>query len=170
MFCGNQSASTKLKMARRRILLLGDETLRKKSKPVEVFDDNLKTLVKDMFETMYKAEGAGLAAVQVGLLKRLFVVNVGGGELVFVNPEILETQGKQKSKVEACLSIPGKWGEVERPNKVRIKYQDENGNFHEETFVGYACKAVCHEYDHLDGILYIDKATKMHDNNEGESN
>ena len=150
-------------MARRNILKIGDETLRKKSKPVEVFDDRLKELVDDMFETMHKAPGAGLAAVQVGVLKRVFVVNTGKGDMLFINPEIIETSGKNKIKYEACLSVPGKYGVVDRPNKVKIKYQDINGNVEEKTYSGYTCLAICHEYDHLDGILYSDKATAMYE-------
>ena len=150
-------------MARRNILKIGDETLRKKSKPVEVFDDRLKELVDDMFETMHKASGAGLAAVQVGVLKRVFVVNTGKGDMLFINPEIIETSGKNKIKYEACLSVPGKYGVVDRPNKVKIKYQDINGNVEEKTYSGYTCLAICHEYDHLDGILYSDKATAMYE-------
>ena len=153
-------------MARRQILKIGDETLKKKSKTVEVFDDRLKMLVDDMFETMHKAPGAGLAAVQVGVLKRVFVVDTGKGDMLFINPEIIETSGKNKIKYEACLSIPGKYGEVDRPNKVKIRYQDLKGEWHENTYSGYTCLAICHEYDHLDGILYADKAIKMYDNEE----
>lgn len=149
-------------MAIRQILKIGDETLKKKSKPVEVFDDRLKMLVDDMFETMHKAPGAGLAAVQVGVLKRVFVVNTGKGDMIFINPEIIETSGKNKIKYEACLSIPGKYGEVDRPNKVKIRYQDLKGEWHEKTYDGYTCLAICHEYDHLDGVLYADKAIKMY--------
>lgn len=153
-------------MATRKILKIGDETLKKKSKPVEVFDKRLQELIDDMLETMHKAPGAGLAAVQVGVLKRVFVVNTGRGDMIFVNPEILETRGKNKIKYEACLSVPGKFGEVDRPNKVRIKFQDREGNWQEKTYDGYTCLAICHEYDHLDGMLYCDKAIKMY--NEGE--
>lgn len=153
-------------MARRQILKIGDETLKKKSKVVEVFDDRLKLLVDDMFETMHKAPGAGLAAVQVGVLKRVFVVDTGKGDMLFINPEIIESSGKNKIKYEACLSVPGKYGEVDRPEKVKVKFQDLEGKWHEKTYSGYTCLAICHEYDHLDGILYCDKATKMY--NDGE--
>ena len=153
-------------MAIRQILKIGDDTLRKKSKPVEVFDDRLKQLADDMFETMHKAPGAGLAAVQVGVLKRMFVVNTGRGDMLFINPEILETRGKNKIKYEACLSVPGKFGEVDRPNKVRIRYQNLNGEWFEKTYDGYTCLAICHEYDHLEGVLYSDKAIRMHNNDE----
>ena len=144
-------------MALRNIRLEGDEVLRKKCKKVSEIDDRLKVLIKDMLDTMYDADGVGLAAPQVGILKRLFVIDVydGYGPRVFINPEILETSGSQVGE-EGCLSLPGRSEEVERPNYVKVKATNEKG----EEFVLEAeellARAVCHENDHLDGKLYID--------------
>ena len=114
-------------MAIRNIVKEGDELLRKKSKPVVDFDKNLHTLLDDMVETMHKAEGAGLAAVQVGVLKRVFVMDTGNGLKECINPVILKQEGVNKVKVEGCLSVPGKCGYVERPEKVWVEYFDRNG-------------------------------------------
>ena len=144
-------------MALRNIRLEGDDILRKKCKKVSEIDDKLKTLIKDMIDTMYDADGVGLAAPQVGILKRLFVIDVydGYGPRVFINPEILETDGSQTGE-EGCLSLPGRSEEVERPNYVKVKATNEKG----EEFILEAeellARAVCHENDHLDGKLYID--------------
>lgn len=144
-------------MALREIRLEGDEILRKHCKVVDKIDDKLLTLIKDMLDTMYDADGVGLAAPQVGLLKRLFVIDVYDdyGPRVFINPEILETKGSQIGE-EGCLSIPGKAFEVDRPYYVKVKATNEKG----EEFVLEAedllARAICHENDHLDGILYID--------------
>jgi peptide deformylase len=144
-------------MALRTIRKYGDELLRKKSRTVDEVTDRIKVLIKDMIETMYDAQGAGLAAPQVGILKRIFVVDIldGKGARVFINPEFIEKEGSQKD-VEGCLSVPGRQGEVDRPNKVKIKALNENG----EEFVleaeGYLARAICHEYDHLEGILFVD--------------
>lgn len=154
-------------MAIRKIIHEGDELLRKKSKPITVFDNNLKELVKDMEETLDKANGAGLAAVQVGLLKRLFIILHKNKKLTVINPEIISSSGTNKYQIEGCLSVPGKNGLVDRPHEVIAKFQDVNGNYVEKRFTGFTAKAFCHEYDHLDGILYIDKAFKMFkDDNE----
>ena len=150
-------------MATRKILLDGDELLRKKSKPILVFDNNLKELLKDMEETMNKNDGAGLAAPQVGILKRCFVMlNKNHKPEWVINPEIISSSGKNKYTLEGCLSLPNICGEVERPNEVNVKYQDINGKIIEKTFTAFQAKTFCHELDHLDGILYKDKAFKMY--------
>jgi len=150
-------------MATRKILLDGDELLRKKSKPVLVFDNNLKELLKDMEETMIKNDGAGLAAPQVGILKRCFVMLDKNHKPVYIiNPEIISSSGKNKYLLEGCLSLPEICGEVERPNEVNVVYQDVNGNKQEKTFTAFQAKTFCHENDHLDGILYKDRAIKMY--------
>ena len=149
-------------MAIRNIVKEGDELLRKKSKPVVDFDKNLHTLLDDMVETMHKAEGAGLAAVQVGVLKRVFVMHARKDVIrECINPKILKEEGENKIKVEGCLSVPGKCGYVERPDKVWVEYYDRNGQKQSKKLTGFEAKCFCHESDHLDGILYIDKATKM---------
>lgn len=148
-------------MAIRLIVKEGDETLRKISKPVVDFDDRLKILLDDMKDTMYKNEGAGLSAVQVGVLKRVFIMDVGNGVRECINPVLLKQEGVNKTKIEGCLSVPGKCGYVERPNTVWVEYQDRNGKKQSKKIVGFEAKCFCHELDHLDGILYIDKATKM---------
>ena len=148
-------------MAIRKVLIEGDETLRKKSKPVIDFDARLHELLDDMLDTMKKQEGAGLAGVQVGVLKRLFIMDTGNGLRECINPVLIKSDGVNKVKVEGCLSVPGKCGYVERPDKVWVEYQDRNGKKVSKKFTGFEAKCFCHEYDHLDGILYIDKATKM---------
>ena len=148
-------------MAIRNIVKEGDELLRKKSKPVVDFDKNIHMLLDDMVETMHKAEGAGLAAVQVGVLKRVFVMHAGKEIRECINPKIIKEEGENKIKVEGCLSVPGKCGTVDRPEKVWVEYQDRNGNKVNKKFTGFEAKCFCHESDHLDGILYIDRATKM---------
>lgn len=148
-------------MAIRKILYENDPILRKKSKPVMVFDKNLKDLFVDMEETLEKAEGAGLSAVQVGILKRMFIIYDKDKTLYVVNPTILSQSGTNKITQEGCLSVPGKWGDVNRPNKIQVTYQDQNGNQVNKELVGFSAKAFCHEYDHLDGILFIDKATNL---------
>ena len=149
-------------MAIRNIVKEGDELLRKKSKPVVDFDKNLADLIEDMVQTMHKHEGAGLAAVQVGVLKRVFVMHADPKVIrECINPVILKQEGINKVKIEGCLSVPGKCGLVERPDKVWVEYQDRHGNKISKKFTGFEAKCFCHEYDHLDGILYTDRATKM---------
>lgn len=151
-------------MATRKVLHDEDPILRKKSKEVTAFDDNLKALFDDMHETVRREDGAGLSAVQVGVLKRAFVVLANKKEFVnVVNPTIISSSGSCKTKIEGCLSVPDRCGLVERPSLVVAKYQDLNGNWIERTFEGFYAKAFCHEYDHLDGILYTDRAYKMFD-------
>lgn len=143
-------------MAIRKIVEIGDEKLRKHCKPVEKFDLRLRILLKDMADTMYKAEGVGLAAPQVGILRRAVVVDVGDGLIELVNPEIIHTEGEQTG-AEGCLSVPGRSGVVTRPNIVTVRAQNRNGEFFEATAEGFLARAFCHEIDHLDGVLYVDK-------------
>lgn len=144
-------------MAIRKIIELGaDDVLRKRCRVVERFDDRLGTLLDDMAETMYASDGAGLAAPQVGLLKRCVVIDVGEGLIEFVNPEIVATEGEM-TVIEGCLSVPGRSGRVVRPEKVTVKAQDRHGNPIEMTGEGFLAMAMCHEIDHLDGVLYVDK-------------
>jgi len=147
-------------LALRNIREFGDEVLRKKSKKVEVFDKRLHTLIEDMLETMMEAKGVGLAAPQIGILKRVVVIDVGDGPIELVNPEIIESEG-EITKPEACLSIPGVVGEVPRPRKVKVKAQDKWGKPFEIGGEDLLARAFCHEIDHLDGILFVDKVTKF---------
>ena len=145
-------------MGIRKIVKIGDETLRKVCRKQEKFDLRLAILLKDMAETMYKAEGVGLAAPQVGILRRVVVVDVTedhSGLREMVNPEILERSGSQTGR-EGCLSVPERQGVVTRPMKVRVRYQDRHGKPAELEAEGLEARAVCHELDHLDGILYVD--------------
>lgn len=146
-------------MALRNIRTDDDEILRKKSKVVEEVNDRIKTLVKDMIETMYDANGVGLAAPQVGILKRVAVVDVGEGVHVFINPEILSREGNCVD-LEGCLSLPGKQGNVERPSKIQVKALNENGVEFILDAEDFFARAICHEVDHLDGVLFIDKLVK----------
>ena len=143
-------------MAYRKIVEIGDDKLRKVCKPVEKFDKRLRDLLDDMADTMYKAEGVGLAGPQVGILRRLAVIDVGDGLFKMVNPVIVESEGEQTG-LEGCLSVPGRRGEVTRPNIVTVQYQDENGEPVTLRASEFFARAVCHELDHLDGVLYIDK-------------
>lgn len=135
--------------------------LRKKSRPITEITERTKTLLSDMLETMRAADGVGLAAPQVGVLRRAVVIEVTEGEVLYlINPEIIETSGEQVGP-EGCLSLPGEQGIVRRPNYVRIRATDLCGN--EKTYegMGLLARAMCHEIDHLDGILYPDKAERM---------
>ena len=144
-------------MAIRRIVKLGeDDVLRKHARKVDKFDKRLGILLDDMADTMYEAEGAGLAAPQVGILKRAVVIDVGEGLVELINPEILESEGSQMC-IEGCLSVPGKRGRVERPEKVIVHAQDRKGSHIELEAEGFLANAVCHELDHLDGVMYVDK-------------
>ena len=142
-------------MAIRAIRELGDDVLRKQCKPVDKMTLRTKILINDMIDTMYEAMGVGLAAPQVGILKRIVVIDVGEGPIVLINPEILETSGEQTGE-EGCLSVPGKAGVVTRPNYVKAKALDEDM----EEFIiegeELLARALCHEIDHLDGIVYVD--------------
>lgn len=146
-------------MALRNIVKLGDPILNKTSRQVDKFDDRLSTLIDDMKETMYQENGVGLAAVQVGILKRVVVIDVGDGMMELVNPEITDKSGEQR-EIEGCLSLPGKSGVTLRPMKVQVKAQDRNGKWHIYTGEGLKARAFCHEIDHLDGILFTSKIIK----------
>ena len=144
-------------MAIRRIVELSrDDILRKHARKVAKFDRRLGALLDDMAATMYKAEGVGLAAPQVGILRRAVVIDVGDGLVELVNPEILHEEGCQGG-AEGCLSVPGRRGYVERPQKVRVRAQNRRGEFFEFDAEELFARAVCHELDHLDGIIYLDK-------------
>lgn len=146
-------------MATRKIVKIGDDTLRKICRPQAKFDLRLAILLKDMADTMYKAEGVGLAAPQVGILRRVAVVDVTEdhtGLKELINPEIVETEGTQTGR-EGCLSVPERQGIVTRPMRVKVRYQDRHGSLMELETEGFEARAVCHELDHLDGVLYVDK-------------
>lgn len=149
-------------MALRRIVRKNDEVLHKKCKPVEVFDEKLGILLDDMAETMYKAEGVGLAAPQVGILRRVVFIDVGDGPVELVNPVIVKQKGSQRG-IEGCLSCPNEWGYVVRPMEVVVKAQDRTGKPIEYKCSEFFARAVCHELDHLDGHLFIEKADEMVD-------
>ncbi len=142
-------------MAIRNIRILEDDILRKHCKPVKEMTPKTRNLIEDMLDTMYLAGGVGLAAPQVGILKRVAVVDVGDGPIVMVNPEILETAGEQ-SGMEGCLSLPGKHALVTRPNYVKIKAYDKNMEPFEVEGEELLARAILHEYDHLEGIMYVD--------------
>ncbi len=144
-------------MALRNIVKYGDPVLRKKSRVVEKFDSKLSDLIEDMIQTMNNAEGVGLAAVQVGILKRVVIVDVGEGPIELVNPEIIEESKEKQITPEGCLSLPGQSGNTVRPMTVKVKAQDRNGKWYIHKGTGLKAKAFCHEIDHLDGVLYIDK-------------
>lgn len=145
-------------MAIRRIIDDKEPLLRKKSRVVEKFDDRLFTLLDDMKATLDKADGAGLAAVQVGVLKRVVIVDCDEkyGLLELINPEITETRGTQK-EIEGCLSLPGRQGVTLRPEYVKVRAQDRNGEWREYEGSGLLARCFCHEIDHLDGVIYTDK-------------
>ncbi len=149
-------------MAIRNIVKVGDDVLRKKSFEVTEFNQRLHDLLDDMKDTVKKANGAGLACVQVGLLKRIFVVDVEEGYFEFINPVIISQSGEQYGE-EGCLSVPNKWGRVKRPAKVVMEAYDRNGNKFRVNAKGFFAKALCHEYDHLDGIIYTDKAQELYE-------
>lgn len=130
--------------------------LRKKTKIVKAVDEKILELLEDMAETMYKEDGVGLAAPQIGILKRLVVIDVGEGLIKLINPVIIEANGEQQG-IEGCLSVPGVSGEVIRPQKVRIGAQNEKGEYIELEGEDLLARAFCHELDHLEGILFIDK-------------
>lgn len=146
-------------MALREVRKIGDEILRKKCRVVEKIDDRIKQLIDDMAETMYKENGVGLAAPQVGILKRVVVIDVGEGLVKLVNPEIISYEGSQTTD-EGCLSIPGVREPVERPSKVKVKALDENGESVIIEGSDFYARALCHEIDHLDGILFVDRSQK----------
>ncbi|MBO5870428.1 MAG: peptide deformylase [Clostridia bacterium] len=149
-------------MAVLNILKEGDETLRKKSRPVEEITPRILQLLDDMHETLEIAQGVGLAAPQVGVLRRIVIVEIGDKKYEMINPEIIETKGKQE-EIEACLSVPEKYGLVKRPAWVKVRATDRNGKVYEVSGEGLMARCFCHELDHLDGTLYIDRAIEMYD-------
>ena len=147
-------------MAIRNVVQVGDEVLRQRCFEVEAFDEKLWTLLDDMKDTVKKERGAGLAAPQVGILRRVVVVDVDEGYFEFINPVLLIQKGSQTGW-EGCLSVRGKSGVVTRPSRVTLSYQDRFGEKHVLKAKDFFARAICHELDHLDGILYIDKAIQI---------
>lgn len=147
-------------MALRNIVKTGDPILSKKSRKVENFDEKLAVLIDDMKDTMYTAEGVGLAAVQVGVLKRVVIVDVGDGLLELVNPEIISESENRQCEIEGCLSLPGQSFYTDRPMEVKVKAQDRNGKWQIFKGVGLKARAFCHELDHLEGVVISDIAVK----------
>lgn len=152
-------------MAIRNIRKDGDEVLRKKSREVDEINDKIRILLRDMADTLYKADGVGLAAPQVGILKRIVVIDAGDGLLELINPVITGRSGEQ-TYVEGCLSIPGVYGEMIRPAKVTVEALNSKDEKFEITGEGLLAVALCHEIDHLDGILFTDKAIRLLDKDE----
>lgn len=147
-------------MALRRIMTFDEPALHKVCRPVTNFDEKLHTLLDDMIETMHEADGVGLAAPQVGILRRVVVVDTGDADLELINPEIIETSGEQDG-MEGCLSLPGRYGMVKRPNYAKVRAQDRNGQWYEMEAEGLIARAFCHECDHLDGHVYTERAYHM---------
>lgn len=143
-------------MAIRQLRYLGDPILRKVSREVTEINERIKTLLEDMVETMYEYDGVGLAAPQVGVLRRVIVIDVGEGPIKMINPEIIEEEGGSID-IEGCLSIPNRSGTVKRPEKLKVKYLDEKGEEKILEGTGLLARALCHEIDHLNGVLFIDK-------------
>ena len=155
-------------MATRKIIEIGDEVLTKPCKEVTKITLRTKVLINDMLDTMYEALGVGLAAPQVGVLKRIVVIDVGEGPIVLINPEIIETSGEQSGE-EGCLSVPGKSGMVTRPNYVKVRALNEDMEEIELEGEGLLARAFCHEIDHLDGKMYVDLVEgELHDVNYEE--
>lgn len=147
-------------MAIREIVQHTDNFIRMKSRPVKYIDEKVIELLDDMKETVLKANGSGLAGVQVGVLKRIFVININGMYIEFINPKIIKTEGEQE-QIEGCLSVKMPYGYVKRPEVVTVSALDREGNPFTLTCSGYTAIAVCHEYDHLDGIIYTDKIIRF---------
>lgn len=143
-------------MALRTIRVMGDEVLTKVCREVKTVTPRISELIDDMLETMYAANGVGLAAPQVGVLRRIVVIDIGEGPVVMINPEIIETSGEQTGE-EGCLSLPGKSGQVTRPNYVKARAYDENMQLYEIEGEELMARAICHEVDHLDGHMYVEK-------------
>lgn len=143
-------------MALRQVRIMGDTVLEKKCKPVKEMTPRIKELIEDMLDTMYDAQGVGLAAPQVGILRQVVVIDIGEGPIVMINPEIIETEGSQTGS-EGCLSLPGKAGTVTRPNYVKARALDENMEEFEIEGEELLARAICHELDHLEGIMYVSK-------------
>jgi len=148
-------------MALRNIVVEGDEILRKKCREVTEVDDRIRTILDDMIETMRDSEGVGIAAPQVGVLRRMFVIEPEEGELLeFINPVVIEEKGSQTGE-EGCLSVPGLVGTVERSEYIKIQALDRNGNKVTHELDGFAAVVVCHELDHLEGVLFTDNAEEI---------
>lgn len=152
-------------MAYRYVVQIGDEVLRKKCEEVKKFDEQLWALLDDMKETVRAEDGAGLAAPQVGVNLRVVVIDLEEGYFEMINPKILSFKGEQRGN-EGCLSVKGKYGVVTRPNKVKAEYRDRKGKKHTVTGTGLFARCMCHEFDHLDGILYVDRAEEVFDNED----
>lgn len=148
-------------MALRKIVTVGDPVLNKVCRPVTKFNDRLAMLIDDMIETMHEANGVGLAGPQVGVLRRVVVVDTGDEDLELVNPEIVKTGKEMQTGLEGCLSVPGKYGIVTRPNYVVVRAQDRNGDWYEYEGEELIARAFCHELAHLDGQLYTEVAERM---------
>ena len=150
-------------MAIRTIVQQGDPVLNKKCRPVTDFDQRLWQLLDDMAETLQKAGGVGLAAPQVGILRRLFIMDIDGKYYEAINPEIVETKGIQE-ETEGCLSCPGQWGVTCRPNRVKMKAQDRTGKWYFLSGTDLLARCICHENDHLDGVLFTQRVIRMLEN------
>ncbi|MBD8915793.1 MAG: peptide deformylase [Lachnospiraceae bacterium] len=155
-------------MAIRQIRVQGDEVLEKVCRPVKEITPRIATLIEDMIDTMYEYDGVGLAAPQVGILRRIAVIDIGEGPIVLVNPEVIETSGEQTGE-EGCLSLPGKSGQVTRPNYAKVRAFNENMEEYEVEGEELLARALLHEIDHLDGHMYTEKVEGvLHDVNYGE--
>ncbi len=152
-------------MALRNILKNDDPMLRKTCRPVTEFNERLWQLLDDMADTMYKAQGVGLAGPQVGILRRVFVMDVGDGLVEAINPEIIEESGTQVAQ-EGCLSFPNQWGYVSRPNKVKMKAQDRFGKWFIMTGEELKARCICHETDHLNGVVFLEHVMPSPDGDE----
>ena len=149
-------------MALRQVMIEGEEILRKKCRPVDQVTDRIRQTMEDMLETMHNEQGVGIAAPQIGVMRRMFIAEPEPGETYFmINPEIYHMEGSQTC-MEGCLSVPGYIGEVERPEKIKIRAMDLDGKIQDYEFEGFHAVVMCHENDHLDGILYVDKAKNLH--------
>lgn len=155
-------------MALRTIFKEGDDVLSKKSKEVEIFDQKLWNILEDMAQTMYDSNGVGLAAPQIGLLKRIALVDIGDHLFELINPKITCSSQELESDMEGCLSCPGEYGYLDRPISVTVSYFDRNGAIQFIVADGFLARALCHELDHLDGILFKSKVTRMADPDELE--
>lgn len=147
-------------MAKRNIVKFGEDILKKKCREVTAFDDKLWVLLDDMYETMKEANGCGLAAPQVGILRRVAVIDVGEGPIELINPVVTSMKGKQR-EVEGCLSAPGEWGYVVRPAKVKVTAQNRYGKEFKIEGTELLARALCHEIDHLNGVIFTDLADEM---------